>query len=135
MRGTTLILAGFLFGCGETQRDRIAIPDPPEDRTTVISLTPWPLERDEDYDRLDRWLRENASDRDVVRVYNDLVRVAPDCVKAYVRGALAVMERDEPRGLAIANGVLEKFRDRVESDPDLQRLKAAVETRPAGPDD
>ncbi len=122
-----------VVSCGRDRMDRIPLPDPPPDRATVVSLTSLPLESDQDYDHLDEWLRGSGSVEDTIRVYDDLLRVAPDNVRAHVRGALAVLALDEERGRAVARGVLDRFRDRVLTDPDLQALSNRVaDTPPPG---
>ncbi len=118
--------AVVVASCGRDRMDRISLPEPPG-RTPVVSLTSLPLDTDEDYDRLDEWLRGSGSVEDTIRVYDDLLRIAPDNVKAHVRGALAVLALDEARGRAVARGVLDRFRDRVGTDPDLQALANRVE--------
>lgn len=122
--------AVVVVSCGRDRMDRIPVPDPPPDRTTVVSLTSLPLESDRDYDRLDEWLRGSGSVEDTIRVYDDLVRVAPDNVRTHVRGALAVLALDEERGRAVARGVLDRFRDRVATDPDLQALTTRIADAP-----
>lgn len=119
-----------VVSCGRDRMDRIPLPDPPQDRTTVVSLTSLPIESDRDYDRLDEWLRGSGRVEDTIRVYDDLLRVAPDNVKAHVRGALAVLALDEERGRAVARGVLERFRDRVATDPDLRTLATRIADAP-----
>ncbi len=128
-------VVGAVASCGRDRMDRVPVPDPPPDRTTVVSLTSLPLDSDRDYDRLDEWLRGSGSVEDTIRVYDDLLRVAPDNVKAHVRGALAVLALDEDRGRAVASGVLDRFRDRVATDPDLQALARRVEPAPSPPID
>lgn len=119
--------AVVVASCGRDRMDRVSLPDPPSGRTTVVSLTSLPLDTDEDYDRLDEWLRGSGSVEDTIRVYDGLVRVAPDNVKAHVRGALAVLALDEARGRAVARGVLDRFRDRMGTDADLQTLASRVQ--------
>lgn len=116
-----------MTSCGREHLDRIPVPDPPEDRVTVVSLTSFPLDSEKDFDRLDAWLQASGSLDDTIRVYDDLLRLAPDHVTAHVRAALAVLKLDEERGRAVARGVLERFRERVSSDPQLQALSARLE--------
>ncbi len=108
------------------ERDRVPVPEPPPDQVTMVWLTSLPLDSDRDYDRLDLWLRGSGSADDTVRLYDDLLRLAPDHVKAHVRAALAVLALDEERGRAVARGVLDRFRDRIATDEDLRALSSRL---------
>lgn len=112
-------LMALFWGCGRENMDRIALHHALEDK---VWLTPMELKTDLDFDRLDEWLRGADRQKDVFKVYDDLLKLAPDNVKAHVRAALAIMEIDDRRGRAIGRAVLKRFRDREATDSDLQRL-------------
>ena len=87
---------------------------------------PIELNGHEAFDRLDAWLRLSGGVEEVISVYNDLARIAPDSPLVMIRGAMAAMELDPARGRPIAAGVLERFEDRLPDDPDLQELARRI---------
>lgn len=126
-RLVAMVLASLLFvACTADDRDRIHLEEPAGKAPAAVDLVPVKLDDQEAFDRLDAWLALTGDVEDVVRVYNDLARLAPDATLVLVRGALAVMTYDPPRGRSIAEGVLERFKDRIPKDPDLQMLAGKV---------
>lgn len=126
-RLVTMLLASLLIvACTADDRDRIHLSEPTGRMPAAVDLVPVKLDDHEAFDRLDAWLALTGDVEDVVRVYNDLARLAPDTPLVLVRGALAVMTLDPQRGRSIAKGVLDRFKDRIPDDPDLRKLAVKV---------
>lgn len=102
--GIVLLLAA----CGR-DREVLPVPEAPGPKTRV-ALSPLELREVADFDRLDRQVLAAGGPADLVQVYNDLARVAPNDPRVLVRGALAALAADpQQAGQAVAEGVLARL--------------------------
>jgi len=123
------MLAG-MASCGR-ERQVMPLPEAPVDGN-LVPLHSRPLVTHEDFDRAERDILERGTGEDLLRLYDDLARLAPGNARVLVRGALAALAVDpRNRGPAIADGVIQVLGDRVGTDPDvawlaLRRARLAV---------
>lgn len=107
-RGAVLVVALVMASCGR-EREIVPLPEAPGPKSKV-SLSPMELKDHESYDRLDRQVLSEGTPADLVKVYDDLARLAPEDPRVLVRGAMAALAADpETRGPAVAQGVLAKL--------------------------
>lgn len=118
--GVIVLLIGGV-GCGQ-DRQVAPLSEAPVDDNQV-PLYSRPLVTHADFDQVERDILERGSGGDLVRLYDDLARLAPGNVRVLVRGALAALAVDPSgRGPAIADGVIQALGDRAGSDPDVAWL-------------
>lgn len=138
-RSREVLLLALLVGvlsCGWDRQVR-PLPEAAVEGNQVL-LYARPLVTHPDFDQAERDILQRGSGEDLLRVYDDLARLAPGNVRVLVRGALAALAvAPQDRGPSIADGVLQALGDRVLTDPDVAwlalrraRLALAAADRP-----
>jgi len=128
--GLALVLLVGIASCG---RDRQVLPLPEAAvADNQVALHSRPLVTHGDFDRVEQEVLQQGTGNDLLRLYDDLARLAPGNARVLVRGALAALAVDpEGRGPAVADGVLQALGDRGTTDPDavwlaLRRTRLAL---------
>ena len=97
-----------LAGCGR-EREIVPLPEAPGPASKV-ALSPLELKDVEAFDRLDRRILASGGPAELVKVYDDLARVAGNDPRVLVRGALAALAADpKEQGPLVVEGVLTRL--------------------------
>ncbi len=125
-------IAGLLLlaACGRDRADVVQVYPEGQDR---VALTAVGLADHTGFDVLDRFVRASGASDQVMRIYEDLSRLAPDNRLVLLRAAHAalVLEPGE-NGPRMAAGILERLATLDESnpdDPDVQFVALVLATR------
>ena len=114
----------WVAGCARDMADSFELAEPPGHPPAMVTLAPIDLADHAGFDRLDRAV--GGPGADLVKVYNDLARLAPGSSLVLVRGALAALAADgSDKGRAVALGVLRRLSSRA-GDPDVAFLGIAL---------
>ena len=123
--GSLLSACVMLAACGR-EREVVPLPEAPGPKTKV-ALSPLELKDPEAFDRLDRQVLSSGGPGELVKVYDDLARVAPDDPRVLVRGALAALAADaDEKGPAVAEGELARLAEKAPGDADAAWLALRV---------
>lgn len=115
--------------CGRDRADVVRVAPQGDTR---VDLSPVDLSGHAGFDQLDRFVQSTGATADVMQVYEDLSRLAPDNRLVLLRAAHAALVLDpSDAGLRVASGILAKLAPAPDApaDPDVQFIDLILATR------
>lgn len=132
MAGPAALAACCVLAFASCGRDRADVVRVAPQGDTRVDLAPVDLSGHAGFDQLDRFVQSTGATADVMQVYEDLSRLAPDNRLVLLRAAHAALVLDaSDAGLRVASGILAKLAPPPDApaDPDVQFVDLILATR------